>query len=305
MKDVWNVEAAESSVQKVPFIGFILEGDLAFVINTVEGGKMEIIVCVKKVLDPDLPPAKFMVDTERNRVIPPEGMPFVINPYDATAVEAALRIKEDKGGRITVITVGDKSADDIVRKFLAMGADEGIIISDPSFEESDGFATAHILSQTIKRIGKHDVILCGRQAVDWDMGLVGPTIAEYLGIPVVTLAKSIQVSDGKGIIERITTNGYETFEVKLPALITVSNELGLARIPSGWGIIRAAKKEIPIWTAKEIEVNPTKIGKETARNRLLKLYIPSYERKCEFITGEDFSEVAAKLASKIIEKRLI
>lgn len=264
---------------------------------------MEIIVCVRKVLDPDLPPAKFMVDSEKNQVIPPEGIPFVINPYDAVAVEVALKIKEGKGGRITVLTLGDKSAEDIIRKALAMGADEGLILSDSLFEESNGFGTAHVLSQAVKKIGKYDLILCGRQAVDWDMGMVGPAIAEYLGIPVVTLAKGIQAGDGKLTVERVTVNGYETFEAKLPALVTVSNEFGQARIPSGWGIIKAAKKEIPIWTAKEIEVDLSRIGKDAVRNRLLKLYVPSYERKCEFVTGDDINEVAIKLASKLMEKK--
>ena len=264
---------------------------------------MEIIVCVKKVLDPDLPPAKFAVDSGKNRMIPPEGIPFVINPYDAVAVEAALKIKEGKGGRITVVTLGDKSADDIIRKALAMGADEGLILSDPSFEESDGFGTAHILSQAIKKIGKYDLILCGRQAVDWDMGMVGPVMAESLGIPVVTLAKGIEAGDGKVKVERVTMDGYETFEVKLPALVTVSNELGQARIPSGWGIIKAAKKEIPIWSAKEIEADASRVGRGSVRNRLLKLYVPLYERKCEFVTGEDINQVAARLASKLMEKK--
>jgi electron transfer flavoprotein beta subunit len=244
-----------------------------------------------------------MVDAEKNRVIPPEGIPFVVNPYDAVAVEAAVRIKEEKGGRVTVITLGDRSADDIIRKALAMGADEGLILSDPSFEESDGFGTAHVLSQAVKKIGKYDLILCGRQAVDWDMGMVGPSLAEYLGIPVVTLAKGIQTGDGMLTVERVTTNGYETLEMKLPALVTLSNEFGQARIPSGWGIIKAAKKEIPIWTAKEMEIDPSRVGKGAVRNRLLRLYVPSYERKCEFITGEDVSEVASKLASKLMEKK--
>jgi electron transfer flavoprotein beta subunit len=303
MKAAWNAEVAGLSVRKARFTGCIREEDSASVINMVEGGEMEIIVCVKKVLDPDLPPAKFTVDAKRNQVIPPEGIPLVINPYDAIAVEAALRIKEAKGGRITVITLGEKSTDDIVRKAIAMGADEGLILSDTSFDECDGFGTAHILSQAIKKIGTYDLILCGRQAVDWDRGMVGPAIAEYLEIPVVTLAKGIQANDGKVKVERVAMDGYETFEVKLPALVTVSNELGQARIPSGWGIIKAAKKEIPIWTAKEIEIDPSRIGKDAARNQLLKLYIPSYERKCEFVTGNDIDEVAVKLASKLAEKK--
>lgn len=225
---------------------------------------MEIIVCIKQILDPDLPPAKFMVDTQHNRVIPPEGIPLVINPYDALAVEAALRIKEEKGGEITVITMGEKSAEDIVRKALAMGADDALIISDAASEESDGFAAAYILSQAIKKIGKYDLILCGRQAADWDMGIVGSVLAEYLGLPVVSRAKEIQVLDGKLKVERVITNGYETFEVDLPALITVSNELGQARIPSGWGIIKAARKEIPVWDADFLESDSCRAGKKAA-----------------------------------------
>jgi electron transfer flavoprotein beta subunit len=262
---------------------------------------MEIIVCIKPVLDPDLPPAKFMVDTQHKRVIPPEGLPSVINPYDALAVEAALRIKEEKGGKITVLTMGDKSAEDIVRKALAMGADDGLMISDPAFEESDGFATAYVLSQAIKKTGKYDLILCGRQAADWDMGIVGSVLAEYLGIPVVSRAKEIQVLDGKLKVERVITNGYETFEVDLPALITVSNELGQARIPSGWGIIKATKKEIPIWDAAFLGSDPSRTGKNAARNRLLTLYLPSLERKCEMIVSENTAAAAGKLAEKIAE----
>ena len=267
---------------------------------------MEIIVCIKPVLDPDLPPAKFMIDTPKNRVIPPAGIPFVISPYDALAVEAALRIKEEKKeGRITVITLGDGSADSIVRKALAMGAEEGVIISDPAFEESDGFGTAQILAQAIKKIGRYDLILCGRQAADWDMGMVGSVIAEYLGIPIVTLAKEIKILGGKVKVERVITNGYETFEVELPVLITVSNELGQARIPSGWGIIKAAKKEIPIWSVTHLGSDPLKIGKNAVRNHLLKLFVPAYERRCDMITGETMAEAASRLAERIVETKLI
>jgi len=265
---------------------------------------MEIIVCIKQILDPDLPPAKFMVDKERNKVIPPEGIPFVINPYDALAVEAALKIKDEKGGKITVITIGDKSTEDIVRKALAMGADEGLIISDTIFEESDSFAVGYILAQGVKKIGRYDLILCGRQAADWDNGVVGSVVAEYLGIPIVTRAKDVKVVNGRVNVERVTTDGFETFELELPALITVSSELGQARLPSGWGIIKAASKEIPIWSGKEIETDISKVGKKASRNQLMRLIIPSYERRCEFITGEDLHEISAKLTSKLMERRI-
>jgi len=262
---------------------------------------MDIIVCIKPVLDPDLPPVKFRVDSEKNRVIPPEGIPMVISPYDALAVEAALRIKEAKGGKVTVVTLGNPSAEGVMRKALAMGAEEGLILSDPAFEESDGFGTAHLLSQAVKKIGKYDLILCGRQAADWDVGMVGSVIAEYLGISVVTRAREIGVLDGKLKVERPVANGFETFEVALPAVVTLSSEFGQARIPSGWGIINAAKKKIPVWDGAQLGGDLSKVGKGAVRNQLLKLYIPAYERKCQMIEGKDAAEAAASLADKITE----
>jgi electron transfer flavoprotein beta subunit len=263
---------------------------------------MEIIVCLKQVLDPDLPPSKFSIDTKRNCVITPEGIPLVVNPYDAVAVEAALRIKEEKGGKVTVVSLGAPSAEDVVRKALAMGADEGIVISDPSLEDVDGFSTASILAGAIRKIGKYDLILCGRQAVDWDRGMVGPAIAEYLELPVVTLARAIKVMDGRISVERVTGNGYETLESLLPAVVSVSNEVGQPRIPSGWGIISAARKQIPVWSAADIEGAASKAGAVASRSRLLRLYIPVYERKCQFVAGKEPGEMAAALVSEIVAR---
>lgn len=261
---------------------------------------MEIIVCIKPVLDPELPPAKFAVDGKKNQVIPPEGMPFVMSPYDALAVEAALKIKEAKGGKVTVLTLGTKFAEEVMRKAIAMGADEGFILNDPAFEGSDGFATAYVLTQAVKKIGTFDLILCGRQAADWDAGVVGSAMAEYLGIPVVIRAKSIEAQDGKLKVERMMTSGSEVYEVPLPALVTLSSEMGLARIPSGRGIIIAAKKQFPKWGAADVAADAAKAGSAAARNSLVKLFIPSYQRTCELVTGKDPAEAAAKLAEKIL-----
>ena len=266
---------------------------------------METIVCIKQILDPDLPPAKFTIDAQKNRVIPPEGIPPVINPYDALAVEAALRLKEKKGGRITLLTLGEKAAEDMVRKALAMGADEGRMISVADFEGLDSFATAYLLAQAIRKVGKFDLVLCGRQAADWDDGAVGSILAEYLGLPVVTRAKDISAVDGKVTVERVSTAFSETLEVELPALVTVSSELGKARIPSGWGIITAAKKEIPNWSLPDIGVDPSSAGKLSARNKLLKLSAPSLERRCDLVKGEAPAEIAEKLIQKIWERKVL
>ena len=266
---------------------------------------MEIIVCIKEILDPDLPPAKFTIDPRRNRVIPPEGIPPVVNPYDALAVEAALRIKEKGGGRVIILTLGRKTAEDMVRKALAMGADEGRIISVPDPDGLDSFATAYLLSRAIGKVGNFDLVLCGRQAADWDYGATGSVLAEFLGIPVATRARSISALEGKATVERVNTAGAETLEVSLPALVTISNELGKARIPSGWGIITAAKKDIPTLNLPDIGVDPSATAKLSPRNRLLQLSAPSLERKCEWVKGDDPAQVAEQLARKILEKKVL
>jgi electron transfer flavoprotein beta subunit len=265
---------------------------------------MNIVVCIKQILDPEIPPAKFKLDAESKRVIPPEGIPPVINPYDEQAVELALRLKEKHGGRITVLTVGG-GATSIVKHALAMGADEGIILADEVFEGSDSFATAYILTKAIQKIGDFDLVLCGRQAADWDEGLVGSIIAGNLGLSLVTLAEAVDVIDGELRVKRVTLDGYQVFAVSIPAVVTVSNEVGRPRLPSGWGIIAAARKQIPLWNAGDIDAGSSQVGAGAARRKLVKLFIPVRERKCEIIYGETMAEASVKLATRLREAKVI
>ena len=266
---------------------------------------MDMIVCVKQVPDPEIPPSKFRIDPQANKVIPPEGIPPVINPFDEQAVEAALRIKDQHGGKITALTMGSGSAVGVVRRALSMGVDEGIIVSDPAFEGSDCFATAYTLTRAIEKIGGYDLILCGREAADWDVGAVGSLIGENLGIPIVTIAKKVEVVNGRLRVERMVTGGYEVVELPAPAVVTVSNELGQPRIPSGWGIIAAARKQIPTWSARDLQVEVSLVGAANVRTDLLKLFIPVRERKCEMMSGESVAEAAANLAMKLRQDGVI
>ncbi len=266
---------------------------------------MNIVVCVKQILDPEIPSGKFKLDPASKSVIPPEGIPPVINPYDAQAVELALRLKEQHGGKITVLTLGSGGVDKVVKHALSMGADEGVVLSDEVFEGSDSFATAHILARAIQKIGEYDLILCGRQAADWDEGLVGSLVAHFLDLPLVTLAKAIEVEGDNLVVNRVILDGYQQFRVPLPALVTVSNEVGQARLPSGWGIISAARKQIPTWNAGDIGADPSKLGAGAARRKLRQLFIPSRERRCEIIQEETTKEASAKLATRLRESGLI
>ena len=266
---------------------------------------MNMIVCVKQVIDPEAPPASFKIDPSSNTVVPPSGVPPVISPFDENAIEAALRIKDAQGGKITALSLGVNLLRDVVKKPLSMGADELILLEDEAFAEGDSWSTAYALAMAIKKIGEYDLIFCGRQAADWDGGQVGSGIAEILGIPSVTLAKKIGVTDGKARVERVTADGYEVIEASLPALITVSNELGEARYPTIRGIMAAKKKEPVIWKPDDIGVKPAQVGAAGRRTKLLKLFQPVREGKCEIIEEESPEEAAVSLALKLREAKIL
>jgi len=266
---------------------------------------MNIIVCVKQVLDPEAPPASFKIDPASNKVVPPPGVSPVISPFDENAVEAALRIKDAQGGKITIISLGADLLRDVVKKPLSMGADELILLEDEAFAEGDSWSTAHALAMAIKKIGEYDLIFCGRQAADWDSGQVGSGIAEILGLPSVTLARKIEPADGKARVEKVTADGYEVIEVSLPALITVSNELGEPRYATLKGIMAAGKKQPVVWKPADIGIEPSQIGASGRRAQLTKLFQPVREGECEIIEGENPEEAAANLALKLRETKII
>ncbi len=266
---------------------------------------MNIIVCCKMVIDPEAPPASFKVDTSANKVVPPQGVPPVISPFDEQAVEAALRVKDAQGGKITAITLGINLLRDVVKKPLSMGCDELVLLEDEAFTEGDSWSTAYALAMAIKKIGEYDIIFCGRQAADWDAGQVGSGIADILGLPCVTVAKKVDIIDGKAKVERVIADGYEVIEIPLPALITVSNELGEARYPTIKGIMSAKRKEPVTWKPADLGVDPSQVGAAGRRTKLLKLFQPVREGTCEIMEGETLEEAAVNLALKLREAKVL
>ncbi len=266
---------------------------------------MNIIVCVKQVPDPEAPPASFKIDSTTNKVAPQTNIPPVISPFDEQAVEAALRIKDAKGGKVTIISLGANLLRDVVKKPLSMGADELVLLEDPAFVDGDSWSTAYALAIAIKKIGQFDLIFCGRQAADWDSGQVGSCIAEILGLPQITVAKKVEVVDNKVKVEKVTADGYEVIEATMPALITVSNELGAARYATIKGIMAAKRKELIIWKPADIGADTAKIGVAGRRTKMHKLFQPVREGKCEIVTGENEEDAAANLAKKLMEVKLL
>jgi len=266
---------------------------------------VNIIVCVKQIPDPETPAASFKVDEAAKKVIPAQGIAPVVNPYDPQATEAALRINEaDGGGKVTVISLGPDTARDAIKHALAMGADEGVLLSDAAFDGIDNFQTAQAIAAAITKLGGADLVLMGRAAADWDMGVVPTGVASILGIPCVTLAKAIEKS-GSGIkVERVLDDGFQTVEVNTPAVVSISNEFGEPRYPQLRQIMLAAKKTVQIWSAGDLGVGD-QMGAANRSLTLDALYVPKVESNVEIIEGDSPEEKARNLALKLRAAKLI
>ena len=266
---------------------------------------MNIIVCVKQIPDPETPAASFRVDEAAKKVIPAQGIAPVVNPYDPQATEAALRINEaDGGGKVTVISLGPDTARDAIKHALAMGADEGVLISGPEFDGIDNFQTAKALAAAIQKLGGADLVLMGRAAADWDMGVVPTGVATILDVPVVTLAKAIE-KGGSGLkVERVLDDGFQTVEVSTPAVVSISNEFGEPRYPQLRQIMLAAKKTVQVWGAGDLGIGD-QLGAANRDLTLEALYVPKVESNVEIIEGDSPEEKARNLAQKLRAAKLI
>lgn len=262
---------------------------------------MNIVVCVKQVPDPETPPAGFKVDPVEKRVIPPLGAAPVISPFDENAVEAALRVKDKYGGNVTALTMGPPWAEDVLRQAIAMGADAGVLLENSNAEDFDSYSTAYCLAMAIKKIGIFDLVLCGREAADWNAGQVGSGIAEFLEMPSVTLVKDIELINGKLRLERVIPDGFELIEVTLPVLVTVTNELGQPRYATAKGIMTAKKRQIKVLATQDIGVDASKLCSTDDRLKLVDIFIPAHEIKCHIFEADSVEEAAVALANKIIE----
>ena len=260
-----------------------------------------IVCCVKQVPDPEAPASQFKVDEADKKVLPIPGIQPVPSQFDTIGVEAALRVKDKVADTtITILTLGPDAYRDTIKHCLAMGADEGVHINDPALNEADHWATAEILAAAIKKIEPVDLIICGRQAVDWDMGVVGSTLAELMGFPVITIAKEVQMEGGKVTAERGLLDGFETVEAPTPCVVTVSNEVGDPRYPQLRQIMQAARKEVVTMTGSDL-------GIDGAKNRinLEALFVPETAVDTEFIEADSGKEAGERLAVRLREAKLI
>jgi electron transfer flavoprotein beta subunit len=256
---------------------------------------LNIIVCVKVVMDPEAPVSTFKIDPEERRVFPAQGIPPVVNPYDENCLEAALRIKEGQPARITAISTGKTIPKAVVRKCLAVGVDDLVLLEDDLFKDIDSFTTSRILTAAIRKLGAYDLILTGRMSADVNAGQVGPGIAELLGIPGITVVRKIDIINGVAKMERVLINGREIIECALPCLVSVSHEIGELRSANIKGLMAAQKQPFTSWNAEDLNIDTSSLR----RSRPLKLYKPEREVICEIVAGDTPEEAAENLAVKL------
>lgn len=261
---------------------------------------MRIIVCVKQV--PDTTEVK--IDKETNRLIR-DGVPSILNPDDANALEAALEIKEQNDDvRVDVITMGPPQAESMLRECLAKGADEAYLLTDRAFGGSDTWATSNALAAGIKAIGEYDLILAGRQAIDGDTAQVGPQIAEKLDLPQVTYVEDIVLEGEKLTVKRQLEDGYEVIELKLPALLTAVKELddpGYMYIDKIFGVY---DREIHILTMEDVDISKDQVGLKASPTRVKKSFTPEVKGHGEMLSGSE-KEIAQRLAKEFKEMHII
>jgi electron transfer flavoprotein beta subunit len=259
---------------------------------------LNVVVCVKQVPDT----TEVRINPETNTIVR-EGVESILNPFDAYAIEEALRIRDAHGGKVTVISMGIPSVAELLRETLALGADEAVLLSDRAFAGADTLATAYALSMGIRKIGSYDIILCGKQATDGDTAQVGPSLAEKLGVPHTTYVRKIEeLREGYIRCQRMTDDGYEVVEMPLPAVITVVKEINEPRMPSLKGMMRAKKAEIPVWTADGVGADKSLCGLKGSPTQVVKTFVPTHDVRSEMLAGEP-AEQARALAGKLLAMR--
>ena len=264
---------------------------------------LHVIVTAKQVIDPDMPLSAMRIADDARQVVTPATLSPVVNGFDEVAVEAALRLKDSHGAKVTVLSVGGQFNLDIIKKPLAMGADALVLCQDAAFADlSDSFVTAQVLAAAVRKIGAFDLLLCGRQASDWDNAQVPLLLAEMLDVPCVPLAQKVDVEQDCVVVEQLVPGGYDVVEAALPALVTVSNELGAPRYPNMRNLMTAKRKRPVVWTAADLDLDAAALS---ARLEVLELLSPQRTRECEFIAAEDGAAAGKKLVATLHEAGLI
>ena len=266
---------------------------------------MKIFVCVKQV-----PDTSGKVAVDENGILIRSSMPTIINPDDMNAMEAALQLKDETGCKVIAVTMGPAPAEGMLRELIAMGADEGVLISAREFGGSDTFATSQIIAAAINHVGleKDDMVFCGRQAIDGDTAQVGPQIAEKLNMPQVTYAADIKKEGNEVTVKRMLEDGYMTIKMQTPCLVTCIKELNAPRYMSVPGIFECYNKPLTVLDFEALKDEPLieldTIGLKGSPTNIFKSFTPPQKGVGVMLEGAD-KATAADLADRLLKKHVI
>jgi electron transfer flavoprotein alpha/beta subunit len=242
---------------------------------------MNIFVCMKQVPDTQ----KVKIDPERGTLIR-KGVPSITNPFDESALELALDMREKTKGSVTVLSMGIPEAECLLRDALTLGVDRAFLLTDREFSGADTLATSYTLSTAVKKIGSFDLLLFGKQAIDGDTAQVGPEVAAHLGIPVVTFVSSVLSVERAGVVvERVVDGGKEIVRVSFPAVLTVVKSPQRLRIPTLEGIIESFERPVVRFGAREIGADTDRCGLKGSPTRVKTVFTPSVHAKVRFLEG--------------------
>ncbi len=264
---------------------------------------LKIIVCVKAVPDPQKA-CEIKIDPKTKNLMRGD-IPMVINQLDKNALEEALQLKETVGAKITVVSMGPPSAGNIVKECLALGADKGVLLSDQAFGGADAYATAFTLAKCIQKMGDFDVVLCGMASSDGATEWVGPEMAVFLDVPVVTMVHDIlDARSSMWTIKTAHEDGYRLVQVELPAVLTVSRELNHPRALSFSGIIKAKKKEITQWGISDLSLSEDMVGLKGSPTIVTRMTTIESKRQVDILSGSR-EEKAEQLLQKLVDAGIV
>ncbi|GEK66272.1 electron transfer flavoprotein subunit beta [Leuconostoc mesenteroides subsp. sake] len=256
---------------------------------------MKIVVCIKQVPKSD----SVKIDPKTNNMVR-DNVEGVINPFDKNAIEEALRIKDQLGGEVILLSMGPDGYMSSLRDGLAMGADRAILLSSWAFRGADTLATGYPISQAIKKIGGVDLVLLGRQSVDADTGQVGPIVAEYLNMPQVTFAEELRFVDEHILYgQRLLDGATQSVQVTLPAVVTVRSELNTPRYETPVNIQTSFEKPIDVWTEHDLDLDATRIGQAGSPTTVRKVYAPKREGRQTVQLSDDSATAVKELLARI------
>lgn len=266
---------------------------------------MHFVVCLKQVPDT----SEVRIDPKTNTLMR-EGVPSIINPYDAHGLEEAIRLKEKVGGKVTIVSMGPPQAKEALKKAMSFGADRAILLSDRAFGGSDSLATAYILSNALKKIHETepiDLVFAGKEAIDGDTAQTGPGIAQRLGFPQLTYSIKVkELTDTSVTVERKTESGRQVVQAQLPALLTVEKELNDLSYASLPNMMKAAAYEPEVWDSKTLSFDLTQMGLKGSPTSVSRIFAPPARTGGEKIDGmKDPVGTAASVVEKLFQQNVI